>query len=76
MRVWKCWRVVWRSKPLVGDDGDADCVTPGTAVAGYGADGVVQPQFAAAKTNIRFMFQAIVTRFHSPRTLSSPRSRN
>jgi len=26
--------------------------------------------------NIRFMFQAMVTRLHSPRTLSSPRSRN
>jgi hypothetical protein len=30
----------------------------------------------AASANIRLMFQAMVTRFHSPRTLSSPRSRN
>ena len=28
------------------------------------------------RAKIRFMFQAIVTRLHSPRTLSSPRSRN
>jgi len=28
------------------------------------------------RTNIRFMFQAMVTRLHSPRTRSSPRSRN
>src|SRR5208337_2096735 len=31
---------------------------------------------AAFSTNIRFKFQAIITRFHSPLTLSSPRSRN
>jgi hypothetical protein len=31
---------------------------------------------ASAKTNIRFMFHAMVTRLHSPWTLSSPRSRN
>ena len=29
----------------------------------------------AARANIRFMFQAMVTKLHSPRTLSSPRSR-
>ena len=33
-------------------------------------------QFAPARTNIRLMFHAMVTRFHSPRTLSRPRSRN
>ena len=32
-----------------------------------------QPGLSA---NIRLMFHAIVTRLHSPRTLSSPRSRN
>ncbi len=32
-----------------------------------------QPGLSA---NIRLMFQAMVTRLHSPRTLSSPRSRN
>src|SRR5208282_3136862 len=40
------------------------------------ANGANAPQFAPARTNIRFMFHAMVTRFHSPRTLSRPRSRN
>ena len=31
---------------------------------------------AGARTNIRFRFQAMVTRLHSPRTFSSPRSEN
>ena len=31
---------------------------------------------ATAKANIRFIFQAMVTSLHSPRTLSSPRNRN
>ena len=35
-----------------------------------------RPGQAGARTNIRFMFQAMVTRLHSPRTLSSPRSEN
>src|SRR5665647_2122720 len=36
--------------------------------------GVHDPaQIAPARTNIRFMFHAIVTRCHSPRTLSRPR---
>jgi hypothetical protein len=33
-------------------------------------------QFAPARANIRFMFHAMVTRLHSPRTLSRPRNRN
>ena len=33
-------------------------------------------QIVPARTNIRFMFHAMVTRFHSPRTLSRPRSRH
>src|SRR5271168_4392669 len=33
-------------------------------------------QFAPARANIRFRFHAMVTRLHSPRTLSRPRSRN
>src|SRR6516162_822367 len=32
--------------------------------------------YRALRANIRFTFQAMVTRLHSPRTLSSPRSRN
>jgi len=28
----------------------------------------IAPQFAPARANIRFMFQAMVTRLHSPRT--------
>src|SRR5271166_4442136 len=31
---------------------------------------------AGARTNIRLRFHAIVTRLHSPRTLSRPRSKN
>ena len=34
------------------------------------------PQQAGRSTNIRFRFQAMVTRLHSPRTWSIPRSRN
>jgi hypothetical protein len=40
------------------------------------AAGLPRPRQAWARTNIRFRFQAIVTRLHSPRTLSSPRSEN
>jgi len=32
--------------------------------------------YRVLRAKIRFMFHAIVTRLHSPRTLSSPRSRN
>ena len=35
-----------------------------------------RPGQAGARTNIRFRFQAIVTRLHSPRTLSRPRNEN
>src|ERR1700712_3778484 len=34
------------------------------------------PQTAPARANSLFMFQAMVTSFHSPRTLSRPRSEN
>jgi hypothetical protein len=34
------------------------------------------PRQAGARANIRFMFQAMVTRLHSPRTFSSPRRKN
>src|SRR5215831_19864738 len=37
--------------------------------------GVISPD-RALRANIRFTFQAMVTKLHSPRTLSSPRSRN
>src|SRR5262249_25660999 len=37
--------------------------------------GVTSP-YRALRANLRFTFQAMVTRLHSPRTLSSPRSRN
>src|ERR1039458_5730438 len=40
----------------------------------HGADDLAQ--IAAARTKIRFMFHAMATRLHSPRTLSRPRSRN
>jgi hypothetical protein len=33
-------------------------------------------QIAPARANIRFMFHAMVTSFHSPRTFSRPRNRN
>src|SRR4029077_9537463 len=39
-------------------------------------DGHDGAQFAPARANIRFMFHAMVTRLHSPRTLSRLRSRN
>ena len=43
----------------------------------HGAEGRLSSRLHAAfSTNIRFKFQAIITRFHSPLTLSSPRSRN
>ena len=32
--------------------------------------------YAVLSANMRFMFQAMVTRFHSPRTSSSPRNEN
>ena len=35
-----------------------------------------RPGQAGARTNIRFRFHAIVTRLHSPRTLSRPRNEN
>ena len=38
--------------------------------------GTAAPRQAGARTNIRFKFQAMVTRLHSPRTFSSPRSKN
>jgi len=34
------------------------------------------PQWAAHRAKIRFMFHAMVTRLHSPRTCSKPRIRN
>ena len=41
-----------------------------------GRPGTAAPRQAGARTNIRFKFQAMVTRLHSPRTFSSPRSKN
>ena len=41
-----------------------------------GRPGTAAPRQAGARTNIRFKFQAMVTRLHSPRTFSSPRSEN
>jgi hypothetical protein len=35
-----------------------------------------RPQQAGLRTNIRFKFQAMVTRLHSPRTFSRPRREN
>ena len=46
------------------------------SIAVHRAPGLPRPRQAGARTNIRFRFQAIVTRLHSPRTLSSPRSEN
>ena len=50
-------------------------------VDGGGLDGLcaglrLRPQQAGLRTNIRFKFQAMVTRLHSLRTFSSPRSEN
>ena len=41
-----------------------------------GEEALAPPHWAEQRVNIRFRFQAMVTRLHSPRTLSSPRSRN
>lgn len=38
--------------------------------------GMILSQFPPTRANIRFMFHAMVTRLHSPRTLSRPRRRN
>ena len=38
--------------------------------------GLRGPRQAGLRANIRLMFQAIVTRLHSPRAFSSPRSEN
>ena len=46
---------------------------PRMGAAAGAADG---GRYTAASANIRFMFHAMVTRLHSPRALSSPRSRN
>src|SRR5271163_2948107 len=46
------------------------------SMAVHRAPGLPRPRQAGARTNIRFRFQAIVTRLHSPRTLASPRSEN
>ena len=46
------------------------------SIAVHRAPGLPRPRQAGARTNIRFKFQAIVTRPHSPRTFSSPRSEN
>ena len=46
------------------------------SIAVHRAPGLPRPRQAGARTNIRFRFQAIVTRPHSPRTFSSPRSEN
>jgi hypothetical protein len=35
-----------------------------------------RPHQAGLRMNIRLMFQAMVTRLHSPRALSSPRNEN
>src|SRR5271165_4775937 len=50
-------------------------------VDGGGLDGLcaglrLRPQQAGLRTNIRFKFQAMVTRLHSPRTFSRPRREN
>src|SRR5208282_372500 len=50
-------------------------------VDGGGLDGLcaglrLRPQQEGLRTNIRFKFQAMVTRLHSPRTFSRPRSEN
>ena len=42
----------------------------------FGCSGPLPPQMAGQRANIRFMFQAMVTRLHSPRTQSNPRSKN
>jgi hypothetical protein len=43
---------------------------------GFPGCGSVRPHQAGLRTNIRFIFQAMVTRLHSPRALSSPRIEN
>jgi hypothetical protein len=42
----------------------------------FSAPGRARPRQAGVRANILFIFQAMVTRFHSPRALSSPRNEN
>ena len=42
----------------------------------YRSDEASRAAHARARANIRFKFQAMVTRLHSPRTFSSPRREN
>src|SRR5208283_388430 len=46
------------------------------AWAFWAAPSGLWPLQAGARTNIRFIFQAMVTRLHSPRAFSSPRIEN
>ncbi len=59
----------------IGDAAAAD-TTRASGGSDWGSSGSNWPQVAPARTNIRFMFHAMVTRLHSQRTLSRPRSRN
>src|SRR5258708_35756901 len=53
------------------------CDRPCRPAAIFFASGTrVRQDQAELRVNIRLMFHAMVTRLHSPRTLSSPRSRN
>jgi len=52
------------------------CARPSGNGLDWGTSGAFPAQIALPRANIRFMFHAMVTRLHSPRTLSRPRSRN
>jgi hypothetical protein len=63
-------------------DNQSACIGGMTAGIGrvlpsfWGEQALAPPHWAEQRVNIRFRFQAMVTRLHSLRTLSSPRSRN
>ena len=55
---------------------DTGCFSAANVEACAASPGRARPRQAGLRANILFKFQAMVTRLHSPRTLSSPRSEN
>jgi hypothetical protein len=58
---------------LVGSDG---LIVGPMGRLRFGCFGRAQPYQAGLRANIRFIFQAMVTRLYSPRAFSSPRIEN
>ena len=74
--IMRCWDGSSPSNLLTEEYGGQNGTSATRGNANLSPNSGLSPQCVAARTNIRFMFQAMVTRLHSPRTLSSPRSRN